>query len=126
MSDLRNKIAALLVVLGLGGLGGYAISSNREARPDHDAASRHPGDQAHGSRQAAAGSGAGRQLSRGATAARRLASMPVSTGTSGSRLEPPVSTGSSGSAAAAERLPGAAAAGGRRERGRRRRARGRR
>ena len=29
MRDLRTKIAALAVALGLGGLGGYAISSNK-------------------------------------------------------------------------------------------------
>ena len=56
MNDLRIKIAAFALVLGLGGLGGYAMSSNRAAtqkaaqRPDAD----YPGDQAHRPRQAEA------------------------------------------------------------------------
>ena len=55
MNDVRTKIATLVVVLGLGGLGGYAMSSNRSVdtvRPGRRPG--HRGDQADRSRQAEA------------------------------------------------------------------------
>ena len=102
MNDLRTKIAAITVALGLGGLGGYAISSSKSSKEVAVApaaegtkvirrtihAKRHRTKVA-GPRHAAAG--------------RALASESVSTGSSGSSSGysgssgSPVGTGSSGS-----------------------------
>ncbi len=97
MNDWRMKIAVLATVLGLGALGGYAMSSNRRAdsvtttsavpatkvirRTVHAKPPKHP----RHSRAAAAPPVA-------------LTSSPVSSGTSGSSSSSaPVSTGTSGS-----------------------------
>ncbi len=100
MNDWRTKIAVLTVVLGLGGLGGYAMSANRRAA-DQSATTTPavPTTQVirrtvhkKPKHQRSAGSNPG------ATPARSLTSAPVSSGSSGSSSSsPPVSTGSSGS-----------------------------
>ena len=110
MNDLRTKIAAITVALGLGGLGGYAISSSKSSKEVAVApaaegtkvirrtihAKRHR-TKAAGPRHAAAG--------------RALASESVSTGSSGSgsgysgSSGSPVRTGSSGSSPGAQPPP---------------------
>jgi hypothetical protein len=99
MNDWRTKIAVFAVVLGLGGLGGYAMSASRKvdratttaAVPTTQVIRRtvHPKPK-HNKRAAGANPGV--------TPARSLTSTPVSTGSSGSASSsPPVSTGTSGS-----------------------------
>lgn len=95
MSDWRSKIAVLVVVLGLGGLGGYAMSSNRKATQTATTTSapatkviRRTIHKKPKHRHAAGTPGA---------VSRSLTSAPVSTGSSGSSSSTPVSTGSSGS-----------------------------
>lgn len=97
MRDLRTKIAALTVALGLGGLGGYAISSNKAQQ--HAVALTPAGTKVirrtiHAKRHRAKASGPPH-----AAARRALASAPVSTGSSGSGYSSgtAVHTGSSGS-----------------------------
>ncbi len=98
MNDWRSKIAALAIVLGLGGLGGYAISANRRA-PDRVDPPAVPTTQVirrtvhkKPKHRRSAGSPPG------ATAGSSLTSTPVSSGSSGSSSSsPPVSTGTSGS-----------------------------
>ena len=98
MNDWRTKVAVLAVVLGLGGLGGYAMSSSRKVHQATTAAAV-PTTQVirrtvhkKPKHQPSAGSNPG------AAAARSLTSAPVSTGSSGaSSSSPPVSTGTSGS-----------------------------
>jgi hypothetical protein len=97
MNDWRTKIAALAVVLGLGGLGGYAMSENRRATPQ---ASPSPVPTTQVIRRTVHKKPKHRRSatpSPGASAARSLTSAPVSSGSSGSSSSPPVSTGSSGS-----------------------------
>ena len=97
MNDWRTKIAVLAVVLGLGGLGGYAMSSNRRATqqvstpavPTTQVIRRTVHKKPKHTRSAGSNPGV--------TAARSLTSAPVSSGSSGSSSSPPVSTGSSGS-----------------------------
>lgn len=98
MNDWRTKIAVLAVVLGLGGLGGYAMSSNRKVTNAAATTSSTPATKVirrtihkKPKHQRSAGGNPG------ATAARSLTSAPVSSGSSGSSSSPPVSTGSSGS-----------------------------
>jgi hypothetical protein len=99
MNDWRTKIAVLAVVLGLGGLGGYAMSENRRAADQAATTPAVPTTQVirrtvhkKPKHKRSAGS------SPGATAARSLTSTPVSSGSSGSSSSsPPVSTGTSGS-----------------------------
>jgi hypothetical protein len=98
MNDWRTKIAVLAVVLGLGGLGGYAMSANRRAA-DRVNTPVVPATQVirrtvhkKPKHRRSAGS------TPGATAAGSLTSAPVSSGSSGSSSSsPPVSTGTSGS-----------------------------
>ena len=98
MNDWRTKIAALAIVLGLGGLGGYAISANRrvadrvntQAVPTTQVIRRTVHKKPK--HRHSAGS------TPGATPAGSLTSAPVSSGSSGSSSSsPPVSTGTSGS-----------------------------
>jgi hypothetical protein len=98
MNDWRTKTAVLAVVLGLGGLGGYAMSANRRAAvrvntpavPTTQVIRRTVHKKPKHKRSAGS--------TPGATAARSLTSAPVSSGSSGSSSSaPPVSTGSSGS-----------------------------
>ena len=104
MNDWRTKTAVLAVVLGLGGLGGYAMSASRKvdratttaAVPTTQVIRRtvHPKPK-HNKRAAGANPGV--------TPARSLTSTPVSTGSSGSASSsPPVSTGTSGSGGGGE------------------------
>ncbi|HEX5822124.1 MAG TPA: hypothetical protein VFY30_10205 [Solirubrobacterales bacterium] len=98
MNDWRTKIAVLAVVLGLGGLGGYAMSANRRAAdrvntpvvPTTHVIRRTVHKKPKHKRSAGS--------TPGATAAGSLTSAPVSSGSSGSSSSsPPVSTGTSGS-----------------------------
>lgn len=106
MNDVRTKIAAITVALGLGGLGGYAISSNKSSKEVAVAPAaegtkvirRTIHAKRHRTRAASH-----RQADRHATAGTALASEAVSTGSSGSGSAysgssgSPVRTGSSGS-----------------------------
>ena len=105
MRDLRMKIAGIALALGLGGLGGYAISSKNDQpatsgtlagtkvvrRTVHAKRPKHKAELAHAR----------------ARAAHSLTSAPVSTGSSGSSSSSssgsPVSTGSSGSSGGSSR-----------------------
>ena len=98
MRDLRMKIAAVALALGLGGLGGYAIGSNRA--PQGAAAAPAEGTKVvrrtiHAKPRRDKAAGPPHSTSRHA-----LASQPVSTGSSGSSSSgssgTPVQTGSSG------------------------------
>lgn len=99
MNDWRTKTAVLAVVLGLGGLGGYAMSANRRAADQAATTPSVPTTKVirrtvhrKPKHKRSAGSNPG------ASAARSLTSTPVSSGSSGSSSSaPPVSTGSSGS-----------------------------
>ena len=110
MNDPRTRIAVLAVVLGLGGLGGYAISANRRVdspttttasapatkvvrRTVHVKPKRPKGVQATGSAPATLTS---RPVSSSSSGSGSSAP-PVSTGSSGSSSSHPVTTGTSGS-----------------------------
>lgn len=106
MNDLRTKIAAFALVLGLGGLGGYAMSSNRTATEQAVSAPT-PTTQVirrtvhvKPKRQHQAQAAGPPHSSPTTSQASSLTSTPVSTGTSGaSSTAPshsPVQTGSSG------------------------------
>ena len=102
MNDLRTKVAAITVALGLGGLGGYAISSSKSSKEVAVAPAaegtkvirRTIHAKPHRTKAASP---------RHAAAGRALASESVSTGSSGSgsgysgSSGSPVRTGSSGS-----------------------------
>ena len=102
MNDLRTKVAAITVALGLGGLGGYAISSSKSSKEVAVAPAaegtkvirRTIHVKPHRTKAASP---------RHAAAGRALASESVSTGSSGSgsgysgSSGSPVRTGSSGS-----------------------------
>ena len=102
MNDLRTKIAAITVALGLGGLGGYAISSSKSSKEVAVAPA------AEGTKVIRRTIHAKRHRTKAASprhaaAGRALASESVSTGSSGSgsgysgSSGSPVRTGSSGS-----------------------------
>jgi hypothetical protein len=105
VNDLRMKIAAFALVLGLGGLGGYAMSSNggttQQAAGDPTPTTQVIRRTVHAkpAHQARPAGPAG--ATPAATPASNLTSRPVSTGSSGSAApapsHSPVSTGSSGS-----------------------------
>ena len=100
MRDLRMKIAAFAIALGLGGLGGYAVSSSKT--PQATTATLAQGTKVirrtvHAKRPKAKATRHSH-----AAAGHALASTPVSTGSSGagysgSSSSRPVSTGTSGS-----------------------------
>ena len=102
MTDLRTKVAAITVALGLGGLGGYAISSSKSSKEVAVAPA------AEGTKVIRRTIHAKRHRTKAASprhaaAGRALASESVSTGSSGSgsgysgSSGSPVRTGSSGS-----------------------------
>ena len=110
MNDWRTKIALLAIVLGLGGLGGYAMSSNRRAdtatttpaapptkviRRTVHVKPKHP-----------------RHAQAAAAPPTALTSTPVSSGTSGASSSAPISTGSSGSGGGAPVSTGTSGGGG--------------
>ena len=110
MNDFRIKLAAVALALGLGGLGGYAMSSNRAAT--HQAAAVTPTPTTRVIRRTVhvkpkhtqqAQSAAPPPSSPGTSQASSLTSAPVSTGSSGASSSAPshspVHTGSSGGGA---------------------------
>lgn len=100
MGDWRTKIAALALVLGLGGLGGYAISSN--PRAEKTTGTSVPATEVIRRTVHAKPRRDKRARESAAAASRRLASRPVATGTSGSSSSSysPVGSGTSGSGGA--------------------------
>ena len=110
MNDLRTKIAAITVALGLGGLGGYAISSSKSSKEVAVAPA------AEGTTVIRRTIHAKRHRTKAASprhtaAGRTLASEAVSTGSSGSgsgysgSSRSPVRTGSSGSSQSGSSQP---------------------
>lgn len=110
MKDIRTRIATYAVILGLGGLGGYAMSQNHASTGGSTASAPAPTTQVirrtvHAkANKAAKDRASGGPPRAGASAPATLASRSVSTGSSGSSgsmspapsSPPPVQTHSSG------------------------------
>ena len=96
MNDWRTKFAVLATVLGLGALGGYAMSANRRA--DHTTTTSSVPPTKVIRRTVHVKPKRPRHVQAAAAAPPvAMTSSPVSSGTSGASTSAPVSTGTSGS-----------------------------